>query len=91
MDENSGFNNPKWGRNTGFYLCSDDGSLKVATLVNFGIPVQEHWDKIQKSIQEYTWNEGDLLLCTYPKNGRCLVQTVWRQINHDFSICASID
>ena len=61
-----GFVSPMWGRCTGLYLTSEDGTERVA--------VQEaqagHWQKIGADIKSYKWSDGDFLLMAHPKSGK---------------------
>ena len=60
------FVSPMWGRCTGLYLTSEDGTERVA--------VQEaqagHWQKIGADIKSYKWSDGDFLLMAHPKSGK---------------------
>lgn len=56
------FKNPNNGEFTGSYFINDEGTVKVARLIASGDIVQ--------AMNEYEWIDGDILLATYPKNGK---------------------
>ena len=67
-----GFDDPLSGRNTGYYMTSSDGEIKVAAPCMPGMTTQEQFDQIIKDITEYQWRDGDFLLASYPKTGKCI-------------------
>ena len=74
MSEDQEYNNPMWGRNTGAYMVSEDGCSKVAGIVVGGN--SERWNKVTEELKAYKWNEGDFILCSYPKTGRLFISNI---------------
>jgi len=57
---------PLSGSKTSCHLTSDDGKVQVPAMLH----TKDMFEEVLKDLQEYTWNEKDFLLTSFPKNGK---------------------